>query len=147
LVLTACNGLYADNNSGAIAMVPFTDNDQGIEGVMPMEGWTDQAALLQQSFSGTGDELLALLKEQTDLISLPRSIGSYKGSRFTWDLYTFTTQFAEAEPGIYRVDMGVAEGDKFYLVTLITVPAAYEANTAFYETAFVHAMYALNPIE
>jgi hypothetical protein len=128
-------------------MVPFTDDEQGIQGIMPMEGWADQAVLLQQSFQGTKDELVVLLTEQTDLIAVPRSIGTYKGSRFTWELYTFTTQLSDAGPGIYRVDMGLAEGDKFYLVLLVSVPADYAAKAAMYDAVFTHALYALTPLE
>lgn len=148
LAITACTALQSEHGSGTIAMVPFTSDEHGIRGVTPLEGWADQAALVQQSFPGTKDELVAVIAEQTDLIALPRSIGTYKGSTFTWDLYTFETQIQDAEPGIYRVDMGLAKGESaIHLVLLITVPAEYATNPALYETVFTHALYALTPIE
>jgi hypothetical protein len=148
LAITACTALQSGHGSGTIAMVPFASDEHGIRGVTPPEGWADRAALVQQSFPGTKDELVAIIAEQTDLIALPRSIGTYKGSALTWDLYTFETQLKDVEPGIYRVDMGLAEGESaIHLVFLITVPAEYATHPALYETVFAHALYALTPIE
>ena len=148
LLVTACGGWGADHGSGTVIMEPFIDEQFGIRGNTPAAGWAERAVLLQQSFSGTTDELTALLVEQTDLIGLPKSTGTYKGRALTWQLYRFETQLQSAEPGIYRVDMGVAEGEAaIYFVTLVTMPMEYEDQAALYESVFTHAMYALAPLE
>jgi hypothetical protein len=148
MLVTACGGWDADHGSGTVIMAPFIDEAQGIRGNAPAGGWAERAVLLQQSFTGTTDDLTALLAEQTDLIHLPKSIGTYKGRALAWQLYRFDTQLESAGPGIYRVDMGVAQGETaIYLVTLITVSMAYENQAALYESVFTHAMWALTPLD
>jgi hypothetical protein len=147
LLVTACSGSDAGDGSGTVIMAPFVDETNGIRGNAPADGWAERAVLLQQSFTGTTDELTALLAEQTDLIGLPKSIGTYRGRALTWQLYRFETQLESAGPGIYRVDMGVAQGETaIYFVTLITVSMEYERQAALYESVFTHAMWALTPL-
>jgi len=146
-LVTACGGWGADHGGGTVIMAPFMDEAQGIRGNAPAEGWAERAVLLQQSFTGTADDLTALLAEQTDLIRLPRSIGTYEGRALTWQRYRFETQIPDAGPGIYRVDMGVAQGETaIYLVTLITESMEYERQAALYESVLTHAMWALTPL-
>jgi hypothetical protein len=65
----------------------------------------------------------------------------------TWQRYRFETQIPDAGPGIYRVDMGVAQGETaIYLVTLITESMEYERQAALYESVLTHAMWALTPL-
>jgi hypothetical protein len=147
LLVSACGGWGADHGSGTVIMAPFVDEQFGIRGNAPAEGWAERAALLQQSFPGTTDELLPLLVEQTDLIGLPKSVGTYKGRALTWQLYRFATQLQGTPPGIYRVDMGMAQGEAaIYIVTLVTMPMEYEDQAALYESVFTHAMWALTPL-
>jgi hypothetical protein len=147
LCVTACNVSLPEGESGSIALIPFFDRERGMQGVMPLEGWTDRAVLLQESFPGTLDELIAEIAADTDLIALPRSTGTYRGSAFTWDLYQFHTQLADTGPGIYRVDLGLAKSDSaYYFVALVTLPADYAANEPLYKTVFTHALYALSPM-
>jgi hypothetical protein len=147
LLVTACGGWGADHGNGTVIMAPFTDEEFGIRGNAPAEGWAERAALLQQSFPGTTDELTAFLIEETDLIGLPKPTGTYRGSAWTWQLYRFETQLQSADPGIYRLDMGLAQGEAaIYLVTLVTMPMEYEDHAALYESVFTHAMYALAPL-
>jgi len=148
LLVTACSGWGADHGSGTVIMAPFVDEQFGIRGNAPVEGWAERAVLLQQSFTGTSDELTALLAEQTDLIRLPKSIGTYEGRALTWQRYRFDTQLPDAGPGIYRVDMGVAQGEAaIYFVTLITMSVEHEDHAALYESVLTHAMWALTPLE
>jgi hypothetical protein len=147
LLVTACGGWGAGHGSGTVIMAPFVDEQFGIRGNAPAGGWAERAVLLQQSFPGTTDELIALLAEETDLIGLPKSTGTYKGRALTWQLYRFETQLQSVGPGIYRVDMGVAEGKAaIYLVTLVTMPMEYDEQAALYESVFTHAMWALTPL-
>jgi hypothetical protein len=150
VVLAACAVRLPEGQAGAVPMIPFTDEEQGIRGNAPLEGWSDRAALLQQSYSGTLDELTALLVEQTDLVRVPRSTGMVRGAHLTWHLYTFTTQLEDVGPDLYRLDMGLAHVEqeaRYYIVTLITLPMEYETNEALYRTVFEHALYALEPLE
>jgi len=147
ILVTAC-GSGAGHGSGMVIMAPFVDEQFGIRGNAPVEGWAERAVLLQQSFTGTLDELTALLVEETDLVRLPKSIGTYQGQALAWQLYRFETQLQSVGPGIYRVDMGVAESETaFYLVTLVTMPMEYQDQAALYESVFRHAMWALTPLE
>jgi hypothetical protein len=147
LVLTGCATLAHEGESGVIALVPFADEQFRVQGVRPVDGWSEQALLIQQSAPVSMEELVAALVADSDLIALPRSTGSYEGRFFTWDLYTFTTRLAEAGPGIYRVDVGLAQGESaVYMVGLVTVPLSYPEHEALYETVLHHAMYALAPL-
>ena len=145
---SACTGSLPEGESGSVAMMPFFDQEQGIQGVTPLEGWSDQAALLQQSFPGTKDELVAVIAEQTDLVTLPRPIGTYRGSAFTWDLFKIEGQIYEAGPGIFRMDLALAHDDaRYYLIALITQPDEYTARAPMYESVLNHTLYALKPLE
>jgi hypothetical protein len=150
VVVTACTGSLPGGKSGVVAMMPFTDREQGIRGNAPLSGWADRVALNQESFSGTLEEWVATAVEKTDIVSLPRSVGTYEGSFLTWDLYTFSTRIEGAGPDIYRVDVGLAQNkarSKVYMVLLVTAPVDYAANQAMYRTVFEHALYAFEPLE
>jgi hypothetical protein len=148
LALVACSTSLPVGDSGSIPMAPFSDPEAGIRGLTVVPGWSDRAALVQQSFPGTAEELTALLTEQTDLVQLPRSAGTYEGAHLQWDLYVFETQVEDAGPGIYRVDLALAKGEAaYYIVILVTQPADYAANRARYDALFQHALYALAPLE
>ena len=81
---------------------------------------------------------------------LPRSFGTFKGAHLAWDLYRFTTQFADAGPDILHVDLAVAQGtgdDRQYLVVLVARSMDYAANPQKYRTVLEHALYAFEPLE
>lgn len=146
LVATGCAVSLPPGDKGVVPMVPFWDEEMGIHGVKPLDGWSQQAMLLQQSFLGSRDEMSALLVEQTDLISLPRSRGVYQGAHMSWELYTFHTQLQDAPPEVYRIDMGVSEYDGVqYFVLLICAATTYDQHAPMYKTVFEHALYALQP--
>ena len=163
LAATACSASLADSDSGSIGLMPFTDEEFGIRGVVPWvcrrsnpgdfecEGLTpDQspAALIQQSFPGSRDELIPVLLDRVSVEQAPDKVGNYRGAAFTWDLYAFETQIVEAGSEAYRIDLALAEGDSAsYLVALVTVPDVYDANAALYKAVFTRAVYALAPLE
>ena len=150
LALPACIPALSKGNSGSVAMIPFIDESQGLRGNAPLRGWSDQAELLQQSFTGPDDELIAVIAEQTDLVQLPRSTGTYTGAHLTWNLYSFATQLKQAPPGIYQLDMALAKmenGTGYHMVVLAAHSSTYEANRARYRAVFEHALYALEPRE
>jgi hypothetical protein len=153
IVLVAASGCVASlplGESGSIAMLPFTDKEQGIRGNALLGDTSDWVLLNQESFQGTREELAALAIEQTDLIQIPRSYGTFQGAFLTWDLYRFTTRVAEAGPDLFHIDLAVAQGtggERQYLVVLIARPMDYAANPAKYRTVLDHALYAFEPLE
>lgn len=150
VAVTACTGSLPEGESGVVAMIPFTNEEHGIRGNALLDDSADWVLLNQESFSGTRDELAAILMEQTDLVQIPRSIGIYKGAYLTWDLYRFTTRVADEGPKIFHVDLALAQGpgdDRQYLVVLVALPMDYAATPAKYRTVFEHALYAFEPLE
>lgn len=146
-VLTACNPSLPEGDKGFIGLVPFFDEGQGMQGVLPPQGWTDQAELIRESLPGTREDLVALVLDRTSLTGLPAPRGTYQGKALTWDLYTFEAQIQDAGPQTFRVDLALAEGDAAaHLVALISPPGAHEANAALYDTVFTHVLYALAPL-
>jgi hypothetical protein len=147
LAIASCTGSVAEDQGGLIIMEPFTSEEFGIRGIVPI-GLPDQFALIQQSFPGTKDELTPVLLAEANLKELPESTGSYKGKAFTWDLYTFETQIEDVVPETVRVDLALAEDDSAsYLVALVTLPGDYDADAPMFETIFLHAVYALAPLD
>jgi hypothetical protein len=148
LTVTACGGSSSAHDSGSIAMVNFVDAKAGIRGVQPLKGWTDQGELVVGSVPGPMDEAIALVLTQVALDALPTPRGAYRGAALTWTLYTFETQLVNAGAYTFRIDLALAKGESAsYYVALAMLPDAYDDNPALYETVFVHAAYALAPIE
>jgi hypothetical protein len=139
-----------EGESGVVAMIPFTSEEHGIRGNALLGDSSDWVILNQESFLGTRDELAAIAIEQTDLVRIPRSLGTYKGAYLTWDLYRFTTRLAGESSEIFHVDLALAQGtrdDRQYLVVLVAQPMDYAANPVKYQTVFEHALYAFEPLE
>jgi hypothetical protein len=148
LALAACTGLEPGGRSGSVAMEPYVDEQSGLQGLAPAYGWPEGSGLVQQSFPGTWDEFVAELSAATDLEVLPTSTASYQGRVLLWDLYSFETSIKEVGPEVYRVELGLAEGDgACYMVALIAPPEDYAANPRLYDTVFGHALYALAPLD
>lgn len=148
LVIAACDFSLPQGASGSIALIPFWDEEKGVQGVQPLEGWTQEAQLLQDAIPMARTDAVTLLLADTDLTALPETTGSYTGKAFTWDLYTFETHIQDASVGAVRVDLAVAEdGSTTYVVALAVLPDAYETNRALFDTVFTHALYALEPME
>jgi hypothetical protein len=146
----ACAPPLPVGQSGSIAMRPFVDREQGIRGNAPLEGWSDRALLLQQSFAGTRDEWAAVAREQTDLVQMPRSIGTYEGAYLTWELYTFVTRIAEAGPALYEVQLALAQneaGSRQYTVLLIAPSPGVAADRPKHRAVYEHALYAFEPLK
>ena len=148
VAITACSFSLPSGSEGSIALIPFWDEEQGIQGVQPMEGWSQEALLRQIAIRSSPEEARALILEQTSLSAFPESTGQYRGKAFTWDLYSFKSSLEEVPDAILHLDLAVAERDStMYVVALIALPEAYDANRARYDTIFTHALYALEPME
>jgi hypothetical protein len=138
LVVMGCTVSLPEGDSGSILLTPFVDEEIGIQGVAPQQGWTDQAELIQYSLPGSIDDAIALVLDQTSLTELPEPVGSYKGKALTWDV----------GPQTLHADLALAEDESAaYLVALAVLPDAYDASSALYETVFTHMVYALAPFK
>jgi hypothetical protein len=161
-VVTACSMSLPAGDKGSLALTPFISEEIGLRGVVPWacnqagNGASDctglttnqsLAVLLQQSIPVPFDDLGSSLLAQVSLEEFPGSTGTYKGTAFTWNLYTFEAQIYELGTEIYKVHLAGAEGDSTsYSVVLFTAPDDYEANAALYDTLFTHVLYALAPL-
>jgi hypothetical protein len=162
LILTACGAPLPAGESGQIALKPFISEELGLRGLAPwncdevdlgtfycpsLSPDESPVIVIQQSFPGMLDELAPLLLESVSLEELPEISGRYRGKIFDWGFFTFESQIRDLGPEKYRIDLAWAEdGSTSYFVALLTMPDAYEANEALYETVFTHALYALAPL-
>jgi len=148
LTAGACSASLPQSARGSIALVPFWNQEMGIQGVEPLQNWSEQAELVQISVPGSLDDVVAIVLEQTSITQLPEPSSTYKGKAFTWSLWSTETQIKGAGPGTLHVDLALTEGESAaYLVSLVVRPDAYDANPALYDTVFTHALYALQPLE
>jgi hypothetical protein len=145
--LTACGGSPQQENGGWVGMTPYVNEESGLRGLMPQQGWSDEAQLVLGSAPVGLDELAAEVVRQTDLQELPPALGTYTGRAFTWNLYSFECHLPDFDP-LLTVKLAQAEGESAsYFVVLAALPQAYEANPSLYETVFRHAVYALEPLK
>ncbi len=148
LVAGACSASLPQSGRGSIALVPFWNEEMGIQGVEPLQNWAEQADLVQISVPGDMDDLVAIVQEQTEITELPEPSGTYRGKALTWSLWSTETQVKDAGPGNWHVELALAEGESAaYLVALVVQPEAYDARPGLYDTVFSHALYALQPLE
>lgn len=148
LVASACSVSLPQSERGSIALVPFWNEEMGIQGVEPLQNWAEQAELVQLSVPGTLDDLMAIVQEQTSITQLPDPAGTYRGKAFAWSLWSAEAQVKDAGPETWHVELALAEGESAaYLVALVVRPGEYETNPAPYDTVFRHALYALQPLE
>jgi hypothetical protein len=166
LVAAACNPALPQGDSGLVALMPFFSQELGIQGVVPngcaqvssdtfecahLTPEQDFMLLVQSAVPGAMDDLVALVLDKTSFSELPEPVDRYRGKVFTWDLYTGETRLIDAGDAanvIVHLDLALAEGDSAaYIVALVVLPEAYNANPVLYDTIFAHAAYALAPLE
>lgn len=148
LAITACSVSLPQGTSGSIALIPFWDEEQGIQGVQPLEGWAEEAQLRQLAVPGSREDVIALILPQINLSILPESTGRFRGKALTWDLYTFESRLEGTPVDAVHFDLAVAEnGSTTYIVGLLALPDTFEANPTLYDTVFTHVLYALEPME
>jgi len=146
--MSDCSLSLPQGNSGSVALIPFWDEEQGIQGVTTPQDWADQAELVQLAIPGTREEAVAIVLERTSLAELPPLAGTYRGKAFAWDLYAAELQIHESGPQTLHAELGLAEGEgNVYLVVLVTLQEVYAAKPALYETIFRHTLYALEPLK
>jgi len=148
LAIASCSFSLPEGVDGSIALIPFWDEEQGIQGVQPMEDWSEEATIRQIVVPFSSEEAMALLLKETHLSALPEAAGRFEGKAFTWTQYEFESHLEELAVGILHFDMAVAESESTtYVIALLALPDAYETNRALYNTVYTHALYALEPLE
>ena len=153
LAPAACSSLMLpQGTSGYTGLMPFWDEEQGIQGVQPLDGWAEGTRLVQGALPLDTEGTLAELRAQTGLTDLPAPTGTLKGKAFTWDLYAFVGPLKDADVDLVHFQLAVAgTGDgtssPTYLVVLLSLPEDYQANPAIYDSVFTHVAYALEPME
>ena len=148
LAVGACSATLPQSERGSIALIPFWNEEMGIQGVEPLQNWAEQAELVQLSVPGDMDDLVAIVQEQTSITQLPEPLGTYTGKALTWSLWSAETQVKDAGSGNWHVELALAEGESTaYLVALVVQPDEYDAKPRLYDTVFGHALYSLQPLE
>lgn len=157
LVSTGCSASLPAGDSGSLTLIPFFDTDAGIAGVVPATcnqsspgnfECPDLAVIVQQAYPGSLEELMDLVTAQISVERLPQPTGSYKGRAFDWELYSLEAQLEAMGPEKMRVELALAEdGSRSYIVALATLPEAYDAQPALFDTVFTHAVFGLMPWE
>ena len=148
LAISACSLSLPVGNDGSIAMIPFWDEEQGIQGVRPLDDWSKEATVVQSAIALSLADATDILLDEASLDALPESNGRYRGKALTYDLFSFESHVADIPLDIVHVDLAVAErGSATYVVALVAIPESYEANRALYEAVYTHALYALEPME
>ncbi len=136
--------------AGAIDLEPFTNEQMGIQGLVPA-GWTevnlgvyarntsatDAAVLLAQAAPVTAKDLLALVSSQLGLEELPEAVGDREANGLTWTLYAVTVQGVE-------IDMALTGADGLALIVLLqSDPGEHEA---LYEAVFLPVIDSMAPL-
>ena len=153
LAPAACSSLsLPPGSSGYIGLMPYWDEQQGIQGVHPLEGWAEDIRLIQAAVPMDTEGATAELRAQTGLTDLPASTGTLKGKALTWEIYTFESPLKGADVDLVHFQVAVAEsGDgtsgPTYIAMLLSLPEDYQAGPEFYDSVFTHVVYALEPME
>jgi pimeloyl-ACP methyl ester carboxylesterase len=137
--------------AGAIELEPFTNEEMGIQGLVPA-GWTevnigvysrgssatDTAVLLAQAAPVGAEDLLALVSSQLGLEEPPEAVGEREANGLTWTLYAVTVLGLE-------LDLALTESNGLALIVLLqSDPGEHEA---LYEAVFLPVVDALVPTE
>lgn len=140
---------------GEIALVPFTSDTFGVEGVIP-DGWGevgpgvyargagagDLTSLIVQAAPGaTVDALAGVLLGQLGLDALPDSVGTLQTEAYTWTLYAISIEQAGLS---IKVDLALAEDTSG--VTLVLFQTLQDEYDALHDNVFVPVVEALAPI-
>jgi len=135
-----------------VALEPFTDEERGFGGLVPV-GWQELAPanlarassaldptyFVLEATPGTAAELFANLAGQLGLDPPPEPVARADVGDFTWDFYAFE------RPGGNSADLALAEdSEKAYFVYLVSTPDEHDA---LYEQLFLPAVEALAPLE
>jgi hypothetical protein len=171
LVLVAIAGVAvwsegaAEPGVGALGLLPFTDAEQGLMGVVPGD-WAPigngvhgprQALesgdldafrfVMQVAYPDvTPAQLLDLVEQDPTTRFDPEPFGTYEGATFSWHIYTLEQE--DADIGVLRSYVMLAEQEAtIYAVSVGTLATNWERDQEFILTLLRHAAYAMKPLE
>lgn len=151
LLAMLAGGALAQDAGGEIVLVPFSDVEAGVEGVVP-SGWEQfstglwlrsappQTLIAQQGVISTLDQIVPALLQQFGLTELPEPTGLITANELDWALYT-----ANGPTGTTIVlDFALTtKGASVYLIILQSDAAERDTLR---EAVFLPAVEALKPL-
>jgi CubicO group peptidase (beta-lactamase class C family) len=154
--------------TGWIVLEPFARPDLGFSGIVPggwietapgefARGWSriDHTILIQQAFPGkTVQDVLELGSAEFGFKEPPAPSAQLHGASLTWDLYTIELNSLKTGPVVLRSALASTPSsnaeqgaETTYLVLLMASASDAEAEAPLLETIFLHAAYALAPLQ
>ncbi len=145
----------AQGTPGGQDMIPFTDTNYAISGLVP-KGWqhagpglyarkasaTDPTILVQQAAAMSADQLRTLLGGQLGLKSFPTSSATQLTEHLTWTLYSIPQ--VSASGAMLAAEVAIAEANgRTFVVLLLAAPNEV---MALRESVFLPAVNALAPL-
>jgi uncharacterized protein len=141
----------AQDEEGEIVLVPFSDVEAGVEGVVP-SGWEQfstglwlrsgppQTLIAQQGIISTLDQIVPALLEQFGLDELPEPVGLITAKEMDWVLYESNG------PAGTTIMLDFALSTKGASVYLIILQSDAAERDALREAVFIPAVEALKPL-
>ena len=151
LVALVAGGALAQDEDAEIVLVPFSDVEAGVEGVVP-SGWEQfstglwlrsappQTLIAQQGIISTLEQIVPALLQQFGLAELPEPVGTIAANEMDWVLYESN---GPAGTTIVLDFALTTKGASVYLVILQSDTAERDALR---EAVFLPAVEALKPL-
>jgi pimeloyl-ACP methyl ester carboxylesterase len=152
LLALLAGGVLAQDEAGEIVLIPFSDVEAGVEGVVP-SGWEQfstglwlrsgqpQALIAQQGVISTLDQIVPALLQQLGLAELPEPTGLITANELDWVIYESNGPTGTT----IVVDFALStKGASVYLIILQSDAAERDALR---EAVFIPAVEALKPLE
>jgi pimeloyl-ACP methyl ester carboxylesterase len=152
LLALLAGGVLAQNEAGEIVLIPFSDIEAGVEGVVP-SGWEQfstglwlrsgqpQALIAQQGVISTLDQIVPALLQQLGLAELPEPTGLITANELDWVIYESNG------PAGTTIVIDFALSTKGASVYLIILQSDAAERDALREAVFIPAVEALKPLE
>jgi hypothetical protein len=159
LLITACGGSLDPENSGYVTMMPYTNENMGIRGVVPLNWNESNAGDFQRNESPLDATTLILTKvsdmtvEETKVLAatqlfideLPESLGTYTSPSLTWDLYEFESMMDGQITLMFKLALA-SYGDDVYIVVVAGLESDFVKDDPLHETVYIHAVHGLSPL-
>lgn len=151
LLAVLAGSALAQNGEGEIVLVPFSDMEAGVEGVVP-SGWQQfstglwlrsgppQTLIAQQGVISTLNEIVPALLQQFGLAELPEPVGTITSNELDWVLYESNG------PAGTTIVLDFALTTKGASVYLIILQSDAAERDALREAVFLPAVEALTPL-
>lgn len=160
LLMTAGCAGSGQNGSGAVLMIPYTNEAMGIGVNVPLnwgevdigvfvraESASDLLLLQVQRIPDmTLDEVKTLALTELGLERFPDSYGNFSSAELDWEI--FEVEFETPETGFLKALLGLsADEQDTYAVLLGTLEMEYDRYAPIIESVFDHALYSFRILE